>query len=419
MKKPALHLSLLITTLVCLVVLVGIQIIWILKSAGMQEAQFNQSVNMAMNRIVENMARNQAICSQVSGCMREEKEGTCSLVMQNRQDWANIGNMIRKDLRYYGINLDFEFDIVEARPGIKSPERTSVYFSEDLVNVLQKSGFELRIRFPEKRDFILAQIGYIFVGSIALIILVTLSFFLIFGFYRKEKNLTENIVGFINNMTHEFKTPLTNIALANSMISKSAPVAGDEKLTFYSGIIRTEHGKLKQRVEDLLQTSFSESGEPLFNDVIDVSLIAESAINTFEVQTEEKRGNISLNREGDNFLVTGNSELLQTAIGNLVDNSIKYSTTAPLINLTLTSKNNLVTIAVSDNGIGIEKNQIDLIFGKFYRIPSGNIHQTNGFGLGLYHVRNIVKKMGGKIKVSSVKGKGSTFMIELPASSKL
>jgi two-component system phosphate regulon sensor histidine kinase PhoR len=419
MKKPQIHLSLVIITLVCLVVLVGIQIVWILKAAGMQEAQFNRSVSMAMNRIVENLSGNQAICSQVNNCMKEDKEGTCFIIMQNKQEWANMGNMIRKDLRYYGINLDFEFDIVEARPGQKNQGRTSVYFSDDLVDILQKSGFELRIRFPEKRDFILAQISYIFVGSIALIILVTLSFILIFGFYKKEKKLTENIVDFINNMTHEFKTPLTNIALANSMISKSEPVLKDEKLTFYSGVIKTEQGKLRQRVEDLLQTSFSESDEPIFNDIIDVSTAAEKVVQTFAVQAVEKGGTISFKKEGEIFLVTGNSELMQTAIGNIIDNAIKYCITAPQINITLISKNNTVAIIISDNGIGIGKNQKDLIFGKYYRIPSGNINEINGFGLGLYHVRNIVEKMRGKIKVTSVKGKGSIFTIELPSSTKL
>jgi two-component system, OmpR family, phosphate regulon sensor histidine kinase PhoR len=419
MKKPKIHLSLVIITLVCLIVLVGIQIVWILKAANMQEAQFNRSVSMAMNRIVENLSNNQAICSQVNNCMMEDKEGTCFLIMQNRQEWANMGNMIRKDLLYYGINLDFEFDIVEAEPGQKSQGRTSVYFSDDLVDILQKSGFELRIRFPEKRDFILAQIGYIFVGSIALIILVTLSFVLIFGFYKKEKKLTENIVDFINNMTHEFKTPLTNIALANSMISKSESVLKDDKLTFYSGVIKAEHGKLRQRVEELLRTSFSESGEPIFIDIIDVSLAAENVVQTFAVQAGEKGGTISFKKECEHFLVTGNSELIQTAIGNIVDNAIKYCTTAPQINLTLSSKNNSVFITVSDNGIGIEKSQLDLIFGKFYRVPTGNINEISGFGLGLFHVRNIVEKMGGKIKVSSIKGKGSIFTIELPSSSNL
>jgi two-component system, OmpR family, phosphate regulon sensor histidine kinase PhoR len=418
MKKPEKQLSLLIITLLCLVVLVGIQIVWILKAAGMQEAQFNQSVRMAMNRIVENMSRDQNLCSQVSGCMREEKGGTCCLVMENRKDWANIGNLIRKDLQFYGINLDFEFDIVESRPGSVSPRKTSFYFSEDLVNVLQKSGFELRIRFPEKRDFILAQIGYIFIGSIALIILVSLSFFMIFRFYKKEKKLTENIVGFINNMTHEFKTPLTNIALANSMILKSEQVSGDEKLSFYSGIIRTEHGKLKHRVEDLLQTSFSESGEPLFNDILDVSLIARNVIQTFEVQIVEKGGKTELILEGNTFLVTGNSGLFQTAVGNLVDNSIKYCTGAPFIKISVISRDNTVSVIVSDNGIGIEKSQQQLIFGKFYRVPTGDIHQTNGFGLGLYHVKNIITKMGGKIRVTSSRGQGSTFSIELPSSTK-
>ena len=262
----------------CLISLVAIQINWILKAAKMQEAQFNHSVNMAMNRIVENLAMDQAICKEVTNCMREDKGGSCYLMMKNREEWSNIGSMIRKDLKFYGISLDFEFDIIESKLVNNSTPVKSVYFSDDLVNALQQTGYELRIKFPEKRDFILAQIGYIFIFSIVLLILVTLSFIMIFGYYKREKKLTENIVDFVNNMTHEFKTPLTNIALANSMISKSETVEQNKKLSFYSQVIKAEHDKLKQRVEELLKTSFSETGTPLFNESIDVCLAIEYVI---------------------------------------------------------------------------------------------------------------------------------------------
>lgn len=414
MKKSKFQLSLLILTLACLVALVGIQITWILKAARMQEAQFNHSVNMAMNRIVENLAMDRVICNEVSNCLREGNAGSCYLLMKNREEWANMGSMIKNDLKYYGINLDFEFDIVEIKPGLRQQPNSSVYFSDDLENALQQSGFELRIKFPEKRDFIIAQIGYIFIFSIALLVLVTLSFIMIFGFYKKEKRLTENIVDFINNITHEFKTPLTNIALANSMISKADTVGRDEKLTFYSQVIKTEHDKLKQRVEELLKTSFSETGTPLFNECIDVSLVIENVIETYSVQIKEKGGSFSFRKEGDNFNVNGNIDLFHIAMGNIVDNAIKYCTTSPEINIMLTSKNSMIAIEISDNGIGIAKDQHKQIFEKYYRVPTGNIHDNNGFGLGLFHVKNIVTKMGGKIKVRSSTGKGSVFLIEFP-----
>jgi two-component system phosphate regulon sensor histidine kinase PhoR len=415
MKKSKFQLSLLILTLTCLVFLVGIQIGWILKAAKMQEAQFNHSVNMAMNRIVENLARDKAICKEVSNCLREGSTGSCYLMMKNREEWANMGSMIKKDLTYYGIDLDFEFDITEIKSDSVKKNNSGVYFSNDLENALQQSGYELRIKFPEKRDFIIAQIGYIFIFSIALLALVTLSFILIFGYYKKEKRLTENIVDFINNMTHEFKTPLTNIALANSMISKSETVEKDEKLTFYSQVIKTEHYKLKQRVEELLKTSFSETGTPVFNESIDVSLVIENVIMTYSVQIREKGGSFHFKKEGENFNVNGNLDLFHIAMGNIVDNAIRYCVKIPEIDISLTSKNDIIIIEVSDNGIGISKDQQPLIFGKYYRVPTGNIRDNDGFGLGLYHVKNIITKMGGKIRVTSSKGKGSRFSIEFPS----
>ena len=146
---------------------------------------------------------------------------------------------------------------------------------------------------------------------------------MIFGYYKKEKRLTGNIVDFINNMTHEFKTPLTNIALANSMISKNDFVEKDEKLTFYSQVIKTEHDKLKQRVEELLKASFSEAGKPVFNETIDVSLVVENVMETYSVQMKEKGGSFTFRKDGENFYVTGNPDLFHIAIGNIVDNAIK------------------------------------------------------------------------------------------------
>jgi two-component system phosphate regulon sensor histidine kinase PhoR len=200
------------------------------------------------------------------------------------------------------------------------------------------------------------------------------------------------------------------------MISKTDTVEKDEKLTFYSQVIKTEHGKLKQRVEELLKASFSETGKPLFSENIDISLVLENVIETYSVQMKEKGGSFTFRKTGDNFIVNGNLDLFHIAMGNLVDNAIKYCTAAPLIEILLSSGNNLIVVEISDNGIGIAKDQLTHIFEKYYRVPTGNVHDNNGFGLGLYHVKNIVTRMGGRIKVRSSKNRGSVFTVEFPFS---
>jgi two-component system phosphate regulon sensor histidine kinase PhoR len=239
---------------------------------------------------------------------------------------------------------------------------------------------------------------------------------MIYGFYKKERRLTENIVDFVNNMTHEFKTPLTNISLANSMISKAETVEQNTKLSFYSQIIKTEHDKLKQRVEELLKTSFSESGAPSYNENIDACSVIDNAIETYSVQLNQKGGKFSFLKEGENFNIRGNIDQFHIALGNIIDNAIRYCNTEPEINIFLTSKNKSIRILISDNGIGIAREHQVQIFEKYYRVPTGDVHENNGFGLGLYHVKNIVSKMGGKIKVTSSKGRGTRFLLEFPVS---
>jgi two-component system phosphate regulon sensor histidine kinase PhoR len=419
MKKSPVQLYLLILTFVCLVFLIGIQINWILKAARMQEAQFNYSVNMAMTRIVDNLARDQQICREVTNCLREGTSGSCFLLMKNREEWANIGEMIKSDLKYYGINLDFEFDIVDKKVNNGSVQKNNVYFTNNLENVLNQAGYELKIRFPDKNDFIKAQIGYIFIWSIVLLLLVSVSFLLIFRYYRREKRLTENIVDIINNMTHEFRTPLTNIALANSMIAKNEFIEKDEKLASYTRVIRTEHNRLKSKVEELLKTSFAESVKSVSDEIINVSEVVDNIIETYSVQLKSKNGRIEFQKPESDLNVKGNIDSFHIAIGNLIDNAIKYNTAEPVIKIACKSSENHIIIDISDNGIGIPREYQDQIFDKYFRVPTGNVHDSNGFGLGLYYVNEIITGMGGKIKVSGSAGKGTRFTLEIPENSQL
>lgn len=416
MRRKNLQLALLILTITSLVLLVGIQINWILKSARMQEAQFNHSVTLAMNRIVENLSQNQEICQEMNNCLRAGNSHSCYLLMRNQMEWASLDTLIRNDLQYYNINLDYEFDIVEKGVIAEPVSNGNIYKNGNLEKVLNNSGYELRLRFPERSEFIKAQIGYIFISSIALLFLVSVSFILIYKFYRREKKLTGNIIDFINNMTHEFKTPLTNISLANSMISKNEFVERDEKLASYTKVIRDEHKRLKDKVEVLLKATITDSGQSTGTETFNAAEEIKNVADSFFVRINERNGSLKINSSGANFSISGNIEMFQIAIGNLIDNAIRYCNKPPVININIDSFREIVTISIEDNGIGISKDNIPQIFEKFYRVPTGDIHDNEGFGLGLYFVKKTISQMKGIISVSSQSGDGSIFKIELPIS---
>jgi len=414
MKRSRIQLIILLLAFGTLIALAAIQFSWILKAARMQEAQFSHSVEMAMQRIVENLSRNEAICSEVNNCLRHGGNESCMLVMKTREEWEGMKSLIRKDLDFYGIGLDFEFDIVGADIASNIPRAKNIYFSNGLEELLEKSGYRLSLRFPEKRDFIVAQMSDMFIFSLILLFLVTVSFIIIYNFYRRERLLSESIVDFVNNVTHEFKTPLTNISLANSMLSKNEKVENDEKLSFYSSVIRTEQTKLNEKVEKLLKTDFALIDKSQTFEEIDVSTAVEDIAETFRVQVEQKGGRISIEKAGHRFTVTGNTDFFYIALGNLVDNAVKYSGQPPEILIRLVSKDNRIVIVIEDNGPGIAREFRDKVFEKYFRVPAGNTHNVDGFGLGLYQVRGIIAGMKGSIRISNRKEGGLAVTIDLP-----
>lgn len=414
MKRSRIQLTILILAFGALFALTAIQFSWILKAARMQEAQFSHSVDMAMNRIVENLSRNEAICSEVNNCLRHGRHESCMLVMKTREEWEKMESLIRQDLNFYGIALDFEFDIIDAGQSTQIPQAKNTYFSNGLEEMLERSGYKLSLRFPEKRDFILAQMGDIFIFSMLLLLLVSISFIIIYSFYRRERLLSESIVDFVNNVTHEFKTPLTNISLANSMLFKNEKVESDEKLSFYSSIIKTEQAKLNEKVEKLLKTDFAGIDKFQASEEIDAAAVADNIIETFRVQVEQKGGQIAIEREGDRFTFTGNIDLFHIALGNLVDNAVKYSVRPPEILIRLTSLEHKLVIEIEDNGPGISKEYRDKVFEKYFRVPAGNTHNVDGFGLGLYQVKGIISRMRGNIRINNRKEGGLSVILAIP-----
>lgn len=414
MKNRKLQITFITLTFISLIALVGIQVSWIIKAANMQERQFNHSVKLALKNIVEEISDDEVICKEVSSCVDNFGNGSCIKNMFGNKEWLKVDSIIKSNLDYYQIEIDYEFDIVDTRKDTDFKRCKKTYFSNNLENVLLQNAIELKIRFPRKSEFIAAQIGSMFISSIILIILISISFLIILKYYKREKMLYKSTRDFINNITHEFKTPITNISLANSMISKSKTVINDEKLSQYSNIIKLEHQKLKNRVEGLLDIARIENGNANTCESVNICNLIENTVKSYQVQLQNLKGKIKYEKQSGYCTANVDKEQFQSAISNLIDNALKYCDRKPEIIIRTYNKGDYIFIEISDNGIGIKQEHIRQIFEKYFRVPTGDIHNVKGFGIGLSTVKAIVEAASGKIEVDSSLGKGTKFIIKLP-----
>ncbi len=413
MKNNRLQIIVIAVTFISLIALVAIQVSWIIKAANMQEKQFSHSVKMAIEMIVDKLAKEETIKNEVASCLGENENLSCYRLMNDQIEWQRLDSIVEFALSYYNINTDYEFDIVDPSKDEDYKVCPMSYFSTNLENVLSQH-VELKIKFPRKSEFIAAQIGVMFIISILLIVVISISFLMILKYYKREKVLYESTRDFINNITHEFKTPITNISLANSMFKKNEKIKADEKLTYYSKIIASEHKKLRNQVEQLLDVARIENGTSDNFEVIDVCNLIQCTVDSYKVQLQEINGNIHYHKLSDHCSVLASKDHFRTVISNLIDNAIKYCHKAPEINIKTYQKEENIMIEIEDNGIGISHEHLKQIFEKYYRVPTGDLHNVKGFGIGLSTVKSIIESFNGGIDVKSKPGQGTQFEIKIP-----
>lgn len=334
----------------------------------------------------------------------------------SEEDFKEI---IENQLRQNNIELDFEFALIKNRFGrpfyaVKSRDFQlgphNVY-----INMDRDQRINLYIHIVEPDNYILKRTSWMIVSSIILSIMIFSAFIIILLIIYRQKKVGEIKSDFINNMTHEFKTPLATISLAVDALNTPKVLDQPDKIRYFAGIIKDENQRMNKQVQKILEAA------KLEKDNLDLNLqpihlheyIKQAATNT-ELTVEQKGGSITLHLNAKNDMVEGDEVHLSNIIFNLLDNAIKYSDKPPLIQVFTSSNKSYLTIKIEDNGIGMNKDTVAHIFEKFYRAHTGNIHNVKGFGLGLSYVKTVVEAHKGKIKVESTLGKGSTFIVELP-----
>jgi two-component system phosphate regulon sensor histidine kinase PhoR len=220
---------------------------------------------------------------------------------------------------------------------------------------------------------------------------------------------------FINNMTHEFKTPIATISLAADTISNSKVISDNDKVRHFASMIKQENIRMNRQVEKILQISSLDRNEMDFTfEKVDMHSIIEQAVNTIGIQVEGRKGNIFYYPEASDPVLNGDREHLTNLLNNLLDNANKYSEKEPEITVRTENRDGYLVVSVEDKGIGMTRSVQSRIFERFYRQSSGNIHNVKGFGLGLSYVRAIVEAHEGRIEVYSEPGNGSRFEVYLP-----
>lgn len=251
-------------------------------------------------------------------------------------------------------------------------------------------------------------------GSLLLTLIILSTFAITIFMILRQKRLSDIKTDFINNMTHEFKTPIATISLAVDAINNPKIISKEKEVKYYTGIIREENQRMNKQVENVLRMSLLDKHELELNQIeSDIHELISIAVAKAGLLLKERDGRIKEKLEASNFIFSVDRDHFTNAILNLFDNSIKYSKDKPLIEVHTKNVEKGLSIIVKDHGIGMGRDIQQKIFDKFYRKSSGNIHNIKGFGLGLSYVKAIVEACGGTIKVKSEAGKGSEFEIIL------
>ena len=268
---------------------------------------------------------------------------------------------------------------------------------------------------PHKQDFVWKQMFWMIFGAVLFTSIIFTAFFITIRAYLNQKKLSEIKSDFINNMTHEFKTPLATISLAVDALRNHKVINDPEKTAYFSNIIKDENKRMNKQVETILQAAILDKQEvQLDMKPVHAHELITVALKNVALPIQDKNGKLEIHLDAANDCVLADDVHFTNIINNLLDNAVKYSNPDNLvIKLSTLNVGNLLKIKIEDNGIGMNKETVTRIFEKFYRAHTGNIHNVKGFGLGLSYVKSIVDAHKGRIKAESTLGKGSCFTIEL------
>jgi len=469
MSKKAIWAIIIIMT-ASLIGVGGIQFLWIKRSVDLEEKNFNDKVYFALNKVKAKLQQDAEENIQISGeeiklnsnigdmlkkgisnstisdwrqTQRNRDLGSLSMLFNPNHfletiDKEKLHKYIKKELGEQSINLKYEYGIfsnemkdyiiingnyVAAAVGDTSKSSNlaainPLYKAEYRISLFSNEISEpghLNLYFPGKTRFLWSSFIPILLMSTIFTGLLLFCFSYTVYVIFQQKKISEMKTDFINNMTHEFKTPIATISLASDSILSPVILDSKEKVKRFIGIIKQENARMLSQVEKVLQMAQIEKNDlNLKMGAVNVHELIENAVINADLKVQTKGGKIETSLEAKNPEIKADQTHISNIINNLLDNAEKYTPNEPKISIATKNTNKGLEISITDNGIGMTKEAQKHIFEKFYRVHTGNVHDVKGFGLGLSYVKAMVEAHGGKVTVKSEIGKGSTFTVFLP-----
>ncbi|MCZ4224206.1 sensor histidine kinase [Pedobacter rhodius] len=345
--------------------------------------------------------------------------------LANRINFASLQETLKKSFLDHNITQRYNFRVKLAQKDsvlylqASYPQQTflpkNTYRTTLFSNDLFRDPGILEVNFPDKNSAIVGNLGATLASSVGLLLVLVFIFSYTLYAILKQKKISEMKTDFINNMTHEFKTPVATIMIASEALKDPEVTEDKARLKRLAGIIYDENVRLGSHIERVLSVARLEKGElQLENTEVDMNDLIMIVLDSMSLQLQKKNAVLNINTDAENAVVFGDELHLSNVLYNLIDNANKYSKEVPEITISTKNVGKNLIIEIADNGIGMSKEHAKRIFDQFYRVPTGNLHDVKGFGLGLNYVQDIIKKLNGTIKVSSEKDRGTTFEIALP-----
>lgn len=405
---------------ICIVGITITQLYWVRRAFDLKEAEFERTVNAALFNVANQIFKINNTPSPAINPVKQVSTNYFIVMVNGDVDTNLLEYLIKSEFEKRNIKYDFEYGVYDcSSEKMKYGDYVSLQAANEKVTSKKLPAYNhyayyFGVQFPNHEGHLINQMGIWSFSSVVLLVVI-----LFFGYtlfvILKQKRLSEIQKDFINNMTHEFKTPISTIAVSTEVLKDPNIIHQPERLLNYTTIIEKENTRLRQQVERVLQMAkLDREDVGLKKEMVDIHQIIEDAIRNTSTALHERQGTIQCDLKATRHTFEADKLHLTNVLYNLIDNAIKYCKTTPNIIIRTTDSNKHLLLEVEDNGIGISPEHQKRVFQKFFRVPTGNVHDVKGFGIGLNYVKSIIEAHKGNIKLESDLGKGCIFKIAIP-----
>ncbi|MBL7859188.1 MAG: HAMP domain-containing histidine kinase [Cyclobacteriaceae bacterium] len=396
------------------------QIYWIRRAFDLKEAEFERSVNTALYNVAQKVYDISKTPPPANNPVKQLSTNYFVVMVNSEIDAGILEFLLRSEFEKRNVVADFEYGVYDcSNERMVYGDYVPLKTAKEKITTMKlpqwaNKGYYFGVQFPNREAHLMNQMGIWVFSSIVLVLVIIFFAYTLFVIL-KQKRLSEIQKDFINNMTHEFKTPISTIAVSTEVLKDPAIVHQPERLLNYATIIEKENTRLRQQVERVLQVARLDKEDiGLKKETVDMHQVIHDAIKNTALALQAKHGQVACELNALRHELLLDKLHLTNVLYNLIDNAINYCTTTPEIVISTTDSPQGLRIDVRDNGMGISPENQKRVFQKFYRVHTGNVHDVKGFGLGLCYVKTIIVAHRGDIKVASELGKGSRFTITLP-----